>query len=546
MPSNPWVAIGWRKRSDIEVDMAAVMKRKGIRLLTQGAQRVNPADNRIELADGSSINYDYLVIATGPELAFDEIPGLGPDGHTQSVCHVDHACHAQEAFEKLAANPGPVVIGAVQGASCFGPAYEFLFILEAELRRRKLRDRVPMTFVTSEPYIGHLGLDGVGDTKGLLEREMREKHIKWITNARVKSVAPDTMSVEEIADDGSVRKTHEVPFAYSMMLPAFRGVAAVRGIEKLTNPRGFVIVDKYQRNPEFKNVFAIGVCVAIAPVGATPVPVGVPKTGFMIELMVTATARNIGSLLRGESPTAQPTWNAICLADFGEFRRRLPGAAADSAAQRQLVLERRMGSLRQGRLREILPAQDPARRERAVLRALPARQAQHRKSQRDRTGGMSTSQQIVCGHCGKINRLPAERAPGAARCGSCHQPIFGGHPIEVDEAGFSRHVASTDIPVLVDVWAPWCGPCRAMAPMFERAAQQLEPRVRLLKLNCRYRARYIFAARDQRHPYPSADARRPRDFADFGRHGCAKNCRMDNGRARPVLMTFTPTQRSTS
>ncbi len=97
-----------------------------------------------------------------------------------------------------------------------------------------------MTFVTSEPYIGHLGLDGVGDTNGLLESEMREKHIKWITNARVKSVEPGQMIVEEIADGGAVRKNHELPFAYSMMLPAFRGVAAVRGIEKLTNPRGFV------------------------------------------------------------------------------------------------------------------------------------------------------------------------------------------------------------------------------------------------------------------------------------------------------------------
>jgi sulfide:quinone oxidoreductase len=318
VPSNPWVAVGWRGKEEIEVELAPVMARKGIDFRPEGARKLVPAENRIELNDGSSLSYDFVILATGPDLAFDEIEGLGPQGHTQSVCHVDHALAAKDAFEQLAAKGGPAIIGAVQGASCYGPAYEFAFILETALRRRKVRDRVPMTFVTPEPYIGHLGLDGVGDTKTLLESALREKHIKWITNARVAKVDAGLMHIEEVAEDGSLKARHDLPFAFSMLLPAFRGIEAVRGIEGLTNPRGFILADKHQRNPTYPNVFSIGVCVAIPPVGKTPLPVGVPKTGFMIESMVTATARNIGALLRGEEPRAVASWNAVCLADFGD------------------------------------------------------------------------------------------------------------------------------------------------------------------------------------------------------------------------------------
>jgi sulfide:quinone oxidoreductase len=318
VPSNPWVAVGWRQREAVTINLAPVMERRGIALYPQGALRVYPDEKRIALLDGTSVGYDYLVIATGPDLAFDEIEGLGPEHFTHSICHIDHALAAKPAFDALVANPGPVVIGAVQGASCFGPAYEFAFILEKALRDARVRDRVPMTFVTSEPYIGHLGLDGVGDTKGMLESAMREHHIKWICNAKVDKVEAGKLTASEIGEDGSVVRTHELPFAYSMLLPAFRGVEAVRGIEGLTNPRGFILVDKHQRNPKFPEIFGIGVCVAIPPVGKTPVPVGVPKTGFMIESMVSATAQNIKRLVDGLETNAQGTWNAVCLADFGD------------------------------------------------------------------------------------------------------------------------------------------------------------------------------------------------------------------------------------
>ncbi len=318
VPSNPWVAVGWREREAIEVDLGPVFARRDIALHAEGARRLHPAENRIELNGGGIVDYDFLVIATGPDLAFDEIEGFGPEGHTQSICHVDHALKAREAFDALVRKPGPVIIGAAQDASCYGPAYEFTFVLDKALRDARIRDRVPMTFVTAEPYIGHLGLDGVGDTKGLLEAEMRQHHVKWICNAKVDKVEAGIMHVSELADDGALKAAHTLPFAFAMMLPAFRGVEAVRGIEGLTNPRGFILADEHQRNPAFANVFSVGVCVAIPPVGKTPVPVGVPKTGFMIESMVTATAHNIARLVEGREPDAVPSWNAVCLADFGD------------------------------------------------------------------------------------------------------------------------------------------------------------------------------------------------------------------------------------
>jgi sulfide:quinone oxidoreductase len=318
LPSNPWVLVGWRDREDIVVDLEGPMKKRKIGMIVGKASKVQPEQKTVLLSDGSAVSYDYLVIATGPELAFDEIEGLGPNGHTQSVCHIDHATQANIKFEAFCKDPGPIIVGAVQGASCYGPAYETLMIIETELRKRKIRDQVPMTYVTSEPYIGHLGLDGVGDTKSLLESEMRERHIKWITNARVLKAEAGKMTVEEVNEDGSVKQVHELPMKFSMMLPAFRGVGAVYGVEGLTNPRGFILVDKHQRNPKYPDIFGIGVCIAIPPVGKTPVPVGVPKTGFMIESMVTATAGNLGQILRGEAPTHEATWNAICLADFGD------------------------------------------------------------------------------------------------------------------------------------------------------------------------------------------------------------------------------------
>jgi len=323
VPSNPWLAVGWRQREEITLPIKPYLERKGIGFIAQPVNAINAEANTLTLGDGQSVAYDYLVITTGPKLSFSEVPGAGPVSHggggfTHSVCSVDHAQAFWADYENFLKNPGPVVIGAMPGASCFGPAYEFAFILDTDLRKRKLRNKVPITYVSSEPYIGHLGLGGVGDSKSMLESEMRNRDMKWITNAKTTKVEEGKMFVTQLDDLGNVYKEHELPFKLSMMLPAFKGVDAVAAVPNLCNPRGFVLIDEFQRSKAYKNIFSAGVCVAIPPVEVTPVATGTPKTGYMIESMVGAIAHNITDELAGKPATAKGTWNAICLADMGD------------------------------------------------------------------------------------------------------------------------------------------------------------------------------------------------------------------------------------
>ncbi|SFV65672.1 FAD-dependent pyridine nucleotide-disulphide oxidoreductase [hydrothermal vent metagenome] len=194
--------------------------------------------------------------------------------------------------------------------------------METDLRKRGIRDKCPITFVSPEPYIGHLGLGGVGDSKGLLETECRHRHIKWHVNSKVSSVQADKVIIDECDDKGESIKTVEIPSAYTMLLPAFKGVDCVADLankgEGYVNPRGFVMVNDYQQSPVKENIFALGVGIAIPPVEATPIMCGTPKTGYMIESMVSAIANNIKEMIDGKSPSHIPTWNAVCIADMGD------------------------------------------------------------------------------------------------------------------------------------------------------------------------------------------------------------------------------------
>lgn len=308
VPSNPWVAVGWRKRKEISFPLGPALEKKGVEFIHAPADRIEPEQNRVMTAKGE-VPYDYLIIATGPKLNFGLIPGLGPGGYTQSVCTVDHAEQAWGAYQAFLKDPGPVVVGAAQGASCFGPAYETAFILDTDLRKRRLRKKVPIYFVTPEPYVGHMGLAGVGKSRRLLEDEFAEHDIRPIANASIKEFHPGKVVLEN---------GQELPFKFSMFIPSFSGVDAVSRTPGLCNPKGFVNIDACQANPKYKNIYSVGVCVAIPPVEATPVPTGAPKTGYMIESMVRAAVHNIKSDIENNPRRETATWNAICLADMGD------------------------------------------------------------------------------------------------------------------------------------------------------------------------------------------------------------------------------------
>lgn len=319
IPSNPWVALGERTREQVILDLTPYVKKYKIPFNGTGVKEIVADQQQLITHDGQTYSYDYLVLCTGPRLAFEAVPGAGPEtGFTQSICTVDHAVKAYATYQQLLQKPGPVLVGAMQGASCFGPAYEYVLTLEHLLRKQKIRDRIPITFVTSEPYIGHLGLGGVGDSKALMEHEFRERGIQWICNARATQFTDGMAYVEELNRKGDVDFNHQLPFALAMFLPSFKGSEAVASVPQLCNAKGFVLTNEFQQNPAHPTIFAAGVCVALPPLEQTPVPVGVPKTGFMIESMTTAIVENILSLERSEPMHTKPTLNAICLADMGD------------------------------------------------------------------------------------------------------------------------------------------------------------------------------------------------------------------------------------
>jgi sulfide:quinone oxidoreductase len=336
-PSNPWVAIRKRTPSDIQVSLEDVLPRHGIEFVHDKAVALQPAKNELKLESGKKIKYDYMIIATGPRLAFDKVPGLEKSG--VSVCTTPHAVHAATAVDKLVEEPGPVVIGAVQGSSCFGPAYEFLLLLQHELKNRggqELVDACPMTFVTPEPVVGHLGLDGAGESKSVLKKLLQDNKIDVLENTRTVKATSTSVMVEQLDENGEVLLRKTLPSKLTMMIPAFEGLDVWKKVPGLTDPKGLIVVNEHQQSTAFPNIFAVGIAVSMPQQLETVIPCGIPKTGYLIESQGSAAAKNIKTLADWSKKApikeihdahedfpapvlhSRSKNNALCITDFGD------------------------------------------------------------------------------------------------------------------------------------------------------------------------------------------------------------------------------------
>jgi sulfide:quinone oxidoreductase len=310
IPSLPWVALDLMPLDQIQIDLPSIVAKQGITWVPGAVTQIDPIAHQVWVAD-EVITYDYVVIATGADLALDAVPGLGPEqGYTQSVCNPHHAELAHAAWLQFLATPGELVVGAVPGASCLGPVYEFALLADFVLRKRGLRAQVPITIVTPEPYAGHLGIGGMANSAHLVTQLLQQRQVNLIENAAITEITADQIRLA----DGRV-----LPFRYSMLLPPFQGPSFLRKALGLSDSKSFLPVLPTYQHPEFESVYSVGVVTQLAPPEPTPIPIGVPKTGQMTEAMGIAVAHNIAIKLGAiVAAPVKPTLEAICFADFGD------------------------------------------------------------------------------------------------------------------------------------------------------------------------------------------------------------------------------------
>lgn len=294
-PSLIWVPFGLRSADEVTFPVRPVLEQKHVAFVHEPVRRLDLA-KQVVTAGSEEVPYDYLVLATGASLDYGAVRGLGPvEGFTDSIYSLGDAELARDSFERFVRDPGPVVVGAVQGASGFTAAYEFVLNLAHQLERRGVKDRAPLTFITPEPHLGHFGMGGFGNAAAAIGEYFAKLGVRAVVNASVREITREELHLE----DGS-----KLPFKFAMLAPPYVGIGPVKECTEIVDAQGFVRVNPYYHTRMYAEVYAAGMCVSLDPPAPTQVPCGVPKSGYLSEEMAKLVAYNIAADIDGEKRVA--------------------------------------------------------------------------------------------------------------------------------------------------------------------------------------------------------------------------------------------------
>ncbi|HVN50763.1 MAG TPA: FAD-dependent oxidoreductase [Acidimicrobiales bacterium] len=309
-PSLIWLPFGKRRAQDITFPVAPTFERHGIEYVHASATSIDPDRKGVLDGAGTWHDYDFLVIATGYRNNVAAIPGMAENAVT--ITTLPDATRAGERWRRFLDNPGDVVVAASQGAGCFGAAYEFLFNLSYRLGKAGLKDRVKLTYVSSEPFLGHFGIGGLPRGEKLLGMFTKREAIETRVAVAIDHVAPDAV----VLSDGTT-----LPSAYSMVIPPFIGQEVTLGAKALApDEKGYLPVRPTYQSEKYDDVYVVGIAAAVQVPWQTAVPVGIPKTGYPTEVQAHTAAKNIAAQVRGEIPSVEKTFgdiHAVCVMDAG-------------------------------------------------------------------------------------------------------------------------------------------------------------------------------------------------------------------------------------
>ncbi|MFL6072094.1 MAG: NAD(P)/FAD-dependent oxidoreductase [Mycobacteriales bacterium] len=314
-PSLIWVPFGLRRPEQLRFPLRPTLESHGVGFVHAEATRIDAVGGLVTTPAGDYA-YDYLVIATGFRNRRDAVPGMVPDNGVYTITTPRDAVRAGEGWRRFledrrSGDTAPLVVAAAPGAGCFGAAYEFLFNAAYQLRRVGLADRVPLTYVTPEPYLGHFGIGGLPGGRGLLSTFFRRQGIEAVSGAEITEIAPGKMALAS---------GETLDFGYAMVIPPFAGREVVAAVPNLTDTNGFVRVRNTYQSLAYPDICAVGAAAAVSVPWMTPVPVGVPKTGFPTEVQARTAARNIAVQVRGGVPHERRDFGkipAVCVMDAG-------------------------------------------------------------------------------------------------------------------------------------------------------------------------------------------------------------------------------------